>query len=542
MQTPKGFISYFCILISLLFAGNLAAQFYNNGSVVTVGNAGVLHINGDLLNKDSSIYNSGKITVAGNCHVYNKTTSRIVVMNGDTLAVTGNFRDSSLVGQHTGVLVLSGGNQILYSKSEFLANLLLAGSGDKYLSSDFFLRYNLNLKNGHIAVPIGVTFALDSTASISPLAATANSFVVGTLWRERKTGSEDSLYFPIGSTKTELRAATLLGIASASGKFPVFSMSTELSTPQAGTEVTTIYNRIWTYGSTMPAHVVNKLKVYYSSSEVASAPAADLVLAKAATTSKIGVYNSIGSSDFSNSYVIGEFSPSVGHFALGSSIIMKGNFKVLLEGSSVGTGMTNTLRTKLLLQDSVASKLLMKPGYSVPATAVDRIALILQNTGTLAYVDTAYAWLLQDGSVRDYATGTRNYISFTKANSTSTYYVIVQHRNHLAASSNGLMLASSVPSTLSYDYTKGVYGGGALFDAGNNVWKLYASDPYKSWKNQTDVLDWIRTADDNNTGAYRVGTNAYYRYTDLNLDGVVNATDEQVANQHNAKLYYSTLP
>jgi hypothetical protein len=71
---------------------------------------------------------------------------------------------------------------------------------------------------------------------------------------------------------------------------------------------------------------------------------------------------------------------------------------------------------------------------------------------------------------------------------------------------------------------------------------LYASDPYKNWKNQTDVVDLTRTWADEDAGTYRQAGKYHYRYTDLDLDGKVNAADQAIANDHNNKLYYSTLP
>ena len=528
-------------MAGLLLPQTGRSQFYNNGNQIAITDGGILYVRGDLINADSSIYNAGNIYVEGHCIVKNKPSSRIYTYFNDSLSVSGDFKDSSTYGQNSGVLVLKGTNQSVSSTSKILANLVLNGSGDKTLQSDIFVRFNLLLKNGHMIVPGSYLFGMDSTGTLSPSPVTNNSFVVGSMARKRKSGVEDSLFFPIGNTKTDYRPATLLGIGAVSGKHPVYTMSTNLATsPQAGLEVSSVYNRVWGLSATDTTVPVSNIKLYYVPTEVSASPAANLVVSQSLFPN--GVYSSIGNKSATSSYVVSELKPRrSGYFALGSSNNLKANFRVFLEGPFNGTNMTPSLSTNLVLTNQLVPTIGMLADYTVPANAVDRIGFIAQDSATLAYADTAYAWLISDGSIRDYATGTRNYVTFSKANTTSRYFMIAQHRNHLPASSKSVILASAAPAGWTYDYTKGVYGGGALFQLGANVWTLYASDPYKSSKNQTDVIDLLRVSSDNDAGTYRQAGLYYYRYTDLNLDGVVNANDRQIANTHNNKLYYSTL-
>lgn len=529
-----------CFLTAWLLGASVAfGQFYNNGSQITIGNGGLLQTNMDLINADSSIYNAGNLVVNGNCQIANKSTSRILTSNGDTLFVAKDFYDGSLKGQNAGVLVLNGtAAQSIESTTHLLANLAVYSATDKTLQSNINVRFNLNLKAGHIIVPTGKLFGLDSTATITQTNTPTNSFVVGTLYRQRKVGTEDSLFFPIGNSKAEYRPATLLGIGTATGKYPVFSMTTGVGTPQAGTEVTTIYDRIWGVTSTIANHPVNKLKVYYQPTDVASTPAANLVLAQSATTS--GTYHSIGAQPATSTYVVSEFKPTQTFYALGSSMVLKGNFKVILEGPFNGTKMTSALRTNNMLRDSLLLKVNMQTGYTPPSTAVDRISFTIVDALTKVKTDSVDAWLLEDGTIRDYATGMRSYVTFTKGTAGKNYYVIVSHRNHLPASSPSIGLTSATPlaNQFANDYTNGVYGGGALYDVNANVWKLYASDAFKTWKNQTDIQDYVRTGRASNT----VTNFPVYQLTDLNLDGKVTSIDVSIAADHNAKLYYSTLP
>lgn len=523
----------------LLLPCIVRAQFYNNGNQIRITNGGVLYVKGDLINADSSIYNDGNIYVEGHCIVKNKPTSRILISINDSLAVSGDFKDSSKFGQNSGVLVLKGTNQAIGSTSNILANLVLNGAGDKTLLSNIYVRFNLFLKNGYV-IPNSYLFGLDSTGSISPGLVTSASYVAGNMARKRKLGVEDSLFFPIG-TKTDYRPATLLGIGTVAGKHPVYTMGTGLATsPQPGLEVSTIFKRIWGLSATDTTIPISNMKLFYLPADVSATPPANLVVAQSQASN--GTYSSIGNMSATSTYVVSELKPKrSGYFALGSSNNLRANFRLLLEGPFNGSTMTPSLSTNSVLTDQLLPTIGMLPGYSVPTDAVDRIGFIAQDSATLAYADTAYAWLISDGSIRDYATGTRSYVTFSKATATTRYFMIAQHRNHLPASSKSILLSSSIPSGWSYDYTKGVYGGGALYQLGPNVWTLYASDPYKSSKNQTDVIDLVRVSDDNDAGTYRQTGLYYYRYTDLNLDGVVNANDRQIANNHNNKLYYSTL-
>lgn len=531
------------VFFTLMLAHFSYGQFFNNGSNITVTNDAVVFLKGmDLINADSTIHNFGTIIVEGNCIISKKSNSRIVTSNSDSLIVFKNFYDSSTVGQGSGVLVLKGLAQSLYSSSSKFSSLSLEGAGLKTLQSNISVNSNLHLLKGHI-VPNSYVFGLDSTSTISPASPGLNSFVVGALYRKRKLGAEDSLLFPIGSSVTEYRPATLSGIALSSAKFPVFGVSTKNASPSAGNEVTTTYSRIWNVSN--PANAtVQHIKLYYVSSEVGSSSPSSLVVAQSST--EASPYNSIGALEATVSYVKSEFKPTEAYYTIGSSNSLYGNFKVFLEGATDdGSTVMNTgLRSSNVLTDSLLKIYPMLAGYSVASSAVDRITFSLVDSITGLAVDTAYAWLMNDGSIRDYATCTKNNVSFTKAVPITKYFVYASHRNHLPASSKSLALNSIKPSptTFNHDYSKGVYGGGAKYDAGSGLWLLYASDPYKSWKNQTDVLDLLRTWADEDAGTYRLPGKYYYRNTDLDLDGVVNAKDQIIANDHNNKLFYSTLP
>ncbi len=533
-----------CLLsVFVLSAGLSFGQFYNNGSRIGIGEGAVVYVKGmDLINADSAIYNAGKLMVERDLLIGKKPGSRIVHFNsGDSVFVFRNFKDSSLVGLGAGVLVLNGSAQTIESKSKNINSLMLNGVGAKTLASDIGVRTNLNLTKGHL-FPATFTLLLDSTANISLSAVNANSFVVGSLFRKRKLGADDSLFFPVGNLITTYRPIILKGIATPVGAFPVFGVSTSLAAPQAGAEISSVYSRVWNLSNPSNASL-NSVKLYYESAEVGASPASSLVVAQ--STLANGVFNSIGARANTSAFVESEFKPNEAFYTIGASNFLRGNFKVLLEGAyNTSTGqMAATLYSKGILQDSLLKIYNMQVGYTVPANAVDRIMFTLIDSITGQKADSAAAWLLSDGHILDYQTGTRNYVTFANGTPGTNYFVYASHRNHLTASSKRLLLSSvkPLPNVYNFDYSKGVYGGGAMYHLGTNAWLLYGSDPYKSWKNQTDVVDLLHTWSDEDAGLYRI-TGLDYRYTDLNLDGNVNSADQSLANHHNSKLYYSTLP
>ena len=526
----------YLIIMFLLPEGICTAQFYNNGSQVTVTNGTQLSIkSSDLVNNDSSIYNAGTITVEGDCFISNKPTSRIVTFGTDSLIVYNNFTDGSLYGQNSGVLSLKGTYQTIVSTSSLLANLHIMGAGTKTISGSAFVRFKLDLQKGHISVTSPSVFGIDSTGSLVQSVPGTNSFVIGALYRKKINGI-DSLFYPIGNLISEYRPATLVGISNPFAGNPTFGIATNISAPTAGSGISTIYKRIWTVKSNKPSYPVNNIRLTYLPADVAATPLQNLVVGQSA--SPTGKYASIGNISVQAGSVLSEFKPSQDFYAIGSTNNVKGNFRVLLEGPFNGSDMDTKLFSNSALTDSLLPSIGMLPGYNIPANAVDRIAFVLKSSGT--YIDTAYSWVLKDGSIKDYATGTKDYVTFSKAIPGNSYYVIADHRNHLPGSSDNIKLTNtSTNGVYNHDYSNGVFGGGARFDLASGKWLLYASDSYKSFKNQTDVMDVGSVGRDE---IQFVTGNNHYRRTDVNLDGRIDAKDFQLSTDHNSKLYYSTLP
>ncbi|MCH8317629.1 MAG: hypothetical protein IIA88_03920, partial [Bacteroidetes bacterium] len=183
----------------------------------------------------------------------------------------------------------------------------------------------------------------------------------------------------------------------------------------------------------------------------------------------------------------------------------------------------------------------MNSGYSIPVNAVDVIQLVLRDAASPAGpdLDTSYAWLLSDGTVRDFKTGDSTVVNFC-AIPAGYYYVIVRHRNHLSIMSSDTVnitnaVPGSTPSTGYVDLTLigNIYGGGAAFLGG----------PYGMWAANARNTDQQTNAND----LYDVTLARFlllqgYILSDVNLSGAVNGSDFNITSTHNNELYMSTVP
>jgi hypothetical protein len=130
------------------------------------------------------------------------------------------------------------------------------------------------------------------------------------------------------------------------------------------------------------------------------------------------------------------------------------NAKVLvyLQGPyNTGTNsMNNSLRTGGQLATHFGS-------IPIPVGAVDSINIEVRDS--LAAAKSllrafAPAWLLTDGTIRDFSDTTKNYVAFPAA-AAGNYYVVVRHRNHLAVMSSSRVSLDAGTSPVAYDFSTG---------------------------------------------------------------------------------------
>jgi len=181
---------------------------------------------------------------------------------------------------------------------------------------------------------------------------------------------------------------------------------------------------------------------------------------------------------------------------------------------------------------------LMAPGKTVPANAVDLILIELRDASGLTIIDSAYAWLLDDNTIRDFATGDSAYVDFVNAVA-GNYRVVVKHRNHLAIISTGSALIDVPLPPTPFDLTSPasvsggsngafIYKGVAMMFAGNVV------DNYPWDMGETNAFDFYYVI-------LGQAVDEGYVATDLDLNGYTTAADFDIMSYSNDELRRSEV-
>ncbi|QNL21132.1 hypothetical protein HZR84_03985 [Hyphobacterium sp. CCMP332] len=182
----------------------------------------------------------------------------------------------------------------------------------------------------------------------------------------------------------------------------------------------------------------------------------------------------------------------------------------------------------------------MFPGKVIPNAplgAIDSIRLILRDVGNND-IDTASAWLMSDGSIRDYLTGELNYAVFNSAPNGPSYYVVLDHRNHLKVRSSSTVTPLNTGPGVLVDFTDPteIFGGGGIklispvtaMIAGGNSNGDFA----------VNAIDYYQVAISNNLSetGYR---NTNVTFNSLNA-GNVDAADLSKVQANSQVIYFST--
>jgi trimeric autotransporter adhesin len=156
----------------------------------------------------------------------------------------------------------------------------------------------------------------------------------------------------------------------------------------------------------------------------------------------------------------------------------------------------------------------------LPATMVDWVLVELRATTNGATVAQKVGCLLADGSVTD-TTGT-NGLSFTGLESSTSYYIVVKHRNHLAIMSSSAVQIDESNGANEHDFTVSgsAYGGSdeLAFKQVGSVYAMRAGDGDGNGQIQTtDKSQW-------NTQSGLSG----YRSADYDMNGFIQTNDVSV--------------
>jgi hypothetical protein len=154
----------------------------------------------------------------------------------------------------------------------------------------------------------------------------------------------------------------------------------------------------------------------------------------------------------------------------------------------------------------------------VPSSAVDSVNIEIRNTASAPTVRAfAPAWLLTDGSIRDFNDTTKTFVGFPGLPSGS-YYVVVGHRNHIAVMSSASISLDGGVSPSVYDFSTApgqAYGTNAMIQTGTH---------FSLISGVSSNVDQVINASDRTASRNSLG-DSNYNFADVNLDGVVNATD-----------------
>jgi hypothetical protein len=165
----------------------------------------------------------------------------------------------------------------------------------------------------------------------------------------------------------------------------------------------------------------------------------------------------------------GRWRTAFGNFRIPPAV----SLKFFLEGPfNSGTGSMN-------VSLNTAGRLATRFGSGkYPSLAVDSVNVEIRNAATGAGSTVRSftpAWVLSDGSVRNFSDTAFSYLEWDSVTS-GNYYLVIRHRNHLAAMS---ALPQSLSGTsVAYDFSTGLsqYAGNDALDLGGGVFGLFAGD------------------------------------------------------------------
>ena len=205
--------------------------------------------------------------------------------------------------------------------------------------------------------------------------------------------------------------------------------------------------------------------------------------------------------------------PEFGAFIVVTTVFSNVKIKFYLQGPYVSSGdtMSNSLNSSGLL----ASHFRRVP---VPSTAVDSVNIEIRNSATNPTMRVFVpAWLLTDGTIRDFADTTKTYLRFGGVPS-GNYFVVVRHRNHLAIMSSVSVSIDGGVTPAVYDFSTGqgrAYGTNAQRLVGTR-YAMAGGDG--TGDGSVDAID--------RNAVWRVQNGAYgYLNGDFTLDGGVDAFD-----------------
>jgi hypothetical protein len=204
---------------------------------------------------------------------------------------------------------------------------------------------------------------------------------------------------------------------------------------------------------------------------------------------------------------------------------IRASVKVFLQGPYVAASdaMSRTLNTGGTLTAHF-------PSAQIPVLAVDSVNIEMRTAASAAASTTrkfAPAWLLSDGTIRNFSDTTKNYVEFDTT-LTGDYYLVVRHRNHIAVMCTTAQRLDGSTSPTAIDFWSSLdkaYGTNPTILVDSSPTTVYAM--YSGEVNGNGLINAAdRTIVKNNTGV------SGYNVADLNLNALVNAADRTIVKNN----------
>ena len=567
------------ILIGACIVGQANAQFYvdeatvhNDGAILYVG-PNATNDNGTIDNLGNTHFRGNYVNIGLSPILRNRTAVDTIFSGGDFDVAIGAYEGSFSQNGYTGALVFDGTiAQTVTGKAASNDNFYnvvidntLGSANDVTLIGQITVENSLRFNNGTFSVASPNTFTMFTNTSVLGTPG-ATSHVNGMLNREGHGGVSD-LFFPIGNG-TEYRPAWAKDLA-VTAPLTIISFET-VDGPTGGAEgmgvEQLIDTRYWR-GVYSAEYVPGRVELSYGAPEGVT-NMAELVVAQ--STAVNGTYKGLDQSAttgaLANGTVISDFNASQEYLMIGESANMRVDLNAYLEGAYNGAlAMHDSLYTggygDLLGPHYEAGNagannygIDMVETYSVPSTGaqpVDVVMLTIRDgAAPTVDLDTTYAWLMSDGTIRDFSSGTQGFATFTDLAlvPSNNYTVAVWHRNHVplmfsngsGSAPYGLSVGQDPSSPVLFDVTDPsfIYSTGYKPLAGG-VAGLYIGNAEQTVTPlEVNALDlWIVGND-----AVNNMPNNDIIDTDVTLSGETNATDWDKTKWANDQLYYSTIP
>jgi hypothetical protein len=530
---------YFKCDSSLVLTGN--SQFINSNSTDT---AAILR---DLIIGGNAHFNqlNGISYVQRDVQV-NSVTGQIT--NKGFIRVDDNWNNLGTYSD-TGIVSFAGSNMSTINNNTSPIHRLRLNTNNitvrKQAIEDLRVSSLLTLTEGILETVSGKKIILDSSARISrtsPFSPLVGGHIFGTLERQLESNAGidqmDSLYFPMG-TNPNFAPFVIRDFAGTLASNPSFSVrSFDPAAVGSGSfDVAQVLNNdIGWELSVSGLHQSFKVNPIATTSSLGSVGVDTMIVAQ--SSSESGVYESLGRSDTASvgpiRSVQSDKTPDLSFIALAVSRNVKLRLKVLAQGRhSSGTTMNSDPTYVNTVLSPRFNNYIISEYHPIPSTVIDSISVSLRPCPICPDVVTIPAWLMADGSVRDFRTITDSTITFASLDN-GDYHVVIRHRNHLSLmSSSTINLVTNGDGFTDLTTISNIYGGGAAALTGTSAVGMYAGNARNN--NQE-----VNAGDEFDVISQNLQTG--YRLTDVDLSGETNALDVDITREGSYSLYFSTVP